>query len=146
MIQLFIYDNHGQQEFTEKLGTVSEGPETGTVGSDVREYNPRGDIIIISRHTHEVLGSPPGHILLYDRERLTLGLQPSNPSVEKNAYPAKPRGSHGGRRIRGYRAMREFAIDLDVTVHFHHCQIDNSGILILDLLDTRKIGRKVSKW
>jgi hypothetical protein len=97
--------------------------------------NPSGDIVI-SRRTHEVLGSPDAYLLLFDRERRVIGLQPSNSAVEKDAYPARPRGKHGGRRIRGYRLCREFGITLDRTVRFHRCQLDNSGTLILDLYDS----------
>ena len=33
--------------------------------------------------------------------------------------------------------IREFGVQLYETVRFHRCQLDNSGILILDLRDTR---------
>lgn len=102
--------------------------------------NPDGDIVI-SRYTHEKLGGPEAYVLLFDRERRVIGMRPAVPAVEKNAYPARPRGRHGGRRIRGYRLCREFGIVVDRTVRFHRCQIDNSGVLILDLLDARAIGK-----
>jgi hypothetical protein len=101
--------------------------------------NPDGDIII-SRYTHEKLGAPEAYVLLFDRERQVIGLRPAVMAVERNAYPAKKRGNFGGRRIRGYRLCREFGIVLDRTVRFHRCQIDNSGVLILDLGDTRAVG------
>ena len=105
--------------------------------------NPGGDIII-SRATHEVMGSPDSYVLLYDRERDTIGLRPARLAVEKNAYKAIDRGPYGGKRINGYRMCRQFGIDLNVTVRFHHCQIDNSGVLVLDLRDTvsAKKGRR----
>ena len=59
--------------------------------------NPEGDIVI-SRRTHEVLGSPDSYVLLYDRERDVIGLKPALLGVEKNAYPARVRGRYGGRR------------------------------------------------
>ena len=101
--------------------------------------------IRLSRVTHEALGSPESYELLYDRERETIGLRPARLAVEKNAYKAIDRGPYGGKRINGYRMCRQFGIDLNATVRFHHCQIDNSGVLILDLRDTvpakKRIGR-----
>lgn len=105
--------------------------------------NPQGDLVI-SRFTHEVLGTPDSYLLLYDRERDVIGLRPARAAVEKNAYPARPRGRHGGRRIRAYRLCREFGIHIYETVRFHRCQLDNSGILILDLRDTRPAGKRRS--
>lgn len=102
--------------------------------------NPDGDIII-SRYTHEALGSPDSYVLLFDRERQVIGMRPARLAVEKNAYPARPRGRHGGRRIRGYRLCREFGISIGKTVRFHRCQMDNNGVLILDLQDTRPAGK-----
>jgi hypothetical protein len=103
--------------------------------------NPQGDLVI-SRRTHEVLGSPDSYLLLFDIERNVIGLRPANSAVEKNAYPVRRRGRYGGRRIRALRMMREFGVKLYETVRFHRCQLDNSGILILDLRDTRPGGQR----
>ncbi|MGI8812352.1 MAG: hypothetical protein ACR2IH_07455 [Pyrinomonadaceae bacterium] len=97
--------------------------------------NPEGHIRL-SRVTHEALGSPDSYQLLYDRERDVIGLRPARLAMEKNAYKAIDRGPYGGKRLNGYRLCREFGIDTNETVRFHHCQIDNSGVLILDLRDT----------
>ena len=103
--------------------------------------NAEGDLVI-SRRTHEVLGSPDSYLLLFDVERNVIGLRPANAAVEKNAYPARRRGRYGGRRIRALRMMREFGVQIYETVRFHRCQLDNSGILILDLRDTRPAGKR----
>lgn len=92
--------------------------------------------IRLSRVTHEAMGSPDSYVLLYDRERETIGLRPARLAVEKNAYKAIDRGPYGGKRINSYKLCREFGIVIDETVRFHHCAIDNSGVLILDLRDT----------
>lgn len=103
--------------------------------------NPDGDIII-SRYTHEKLGAPDSYVLLFDREREVIGLRPARMDKEKNAYPARKRGNYGGRRIRGYRLCREFGIRIGQTVRFPRCQLDNRGILLLDLKDTRPANRR----
>ena len=92
--------------------------------------------IRLSRVTHEMLGSPDSYVLLYDRERETIGLRPARLAVEKNAYKTIDRGPYGGKRINSYKMFREFGIVLGETRRFHHCGIDNSGVLILDLRDT----------
>ena len=102
--------------------------------------NRAGDIVI-SRYTHEVLGAPDSYLLLFDRERSVIGLRPARGAVERNAYPARDRGRHGGKRIRGYRLCREFGITVRQTVRFHRCQLDNDGVLILDLNDVRVAAR-----
>ena len=103
--------------------------------------NPGGDIVI-SGYTHEKLGAPDSYLLLFDRERRVIGLRPARMAVERNAYPAKKRGDYGGIRVRGYRLCREFGITLNETVRFHRASMDNSGVLILDLHDTRPVARR----
>jgi hypothetical protein len=103
--------------------------------------NPGGDIVI-SRFTHKALGDPDSYVLLFDRENWCIGLQPARSQVDKNAYPARLRGRHGGRRIRGYRLCREFGIRVEETVRFHRAAMDNRGVLILDLNETRSAGQR----
>jgi len=104
-------------------------------------------VLVLSRYTHEELGSPDSYVLLYDRERMVIGLRPARASVDKNAFPVGTRGRHGGKMIRAYRLCREFAISIDKTVRFHQCSIDFSGVLILDLKDTRptRTGKKIKR-
>ena len=103
--------------------------------------NAEGDIVI-SAFTHKTLGEPDSYLLLFDRERSVIGLRPARSAVERNAYPARDRGRHGGKRIRGYRMCREFGIRVERTVRFHRCRLDNDGVLILDLNDVRTVGKK----
>jgi hypothetical protein len=99
--------------------------------------NPDGDIVM-SRFTHERTGSPESYVLLFDRATKTIGMRAARP-VEKNAYPARPRGRHGGRRIRGYRLCKEFGIKVPRTVRFSNPHLDTDGVLILDLHEARLV-------
>lgn len=103
--------------------------------------NPQGDIVI-SRFTHEACGQPPAYVLLFDRENKAIGLKPMNSEDVKNAYPARVRGRHGGRRIRGWRLCREFGLKVDRTVRFPSCYLDVDGVLILDLEEARYLKKK----
>lgn len=105
--------------------------------------NQYGDIIL-NKIAHESLGSPETCALLYDRERLTIGIKPS-PIDMNNAFPLRPRGPHGGVRIRAHRLLRDFGIAVSQTLVFDGCQIDNRGILILDTRMARELTRKKKK-
>ena len=106
---------------------------------------PDGELWL-SKKTHEALGSPPGYVLLFDRERQVVGMRPSDPQHKTTAYPAQPRGRHGAVRVRANRLVRDFGIYSPETVRFPRAQIDRQGVLILDLKDTvrsaKKRGRK----
>ena len=116
------------------------GAEESRWTSMYASMNRYGDIII-SRVTHEKLGKPAAYQLLYDRERDVIGLRPARIDVDEHAFPARVRGRHGGMRIRGHKMIREFGIYVDATRVFHRCQMDNHGVLILDLGDTRLVGK-----
>jgi hypothetical protein len=105
---------------------------------------PDGDITI-SAHTHRTLGEPDSYVLLFDRERSVIGLQPARSAIEKDAYPARDRGKHGGKRIPGHTLCREFGIALPHSVRFHKCLIDPQGVLILDLNETVPCGKSRPK-
>ncbi len=105
--------------------------------------NTHGDIVL-SRVTHEAMGAPEAYVLLYDATHETIGLRPGR-LAEKNAYPARPRGPHGGRRIRGNRLVRQFSLQIFATVRFHRCSKNKHGVLILNLQDAEPIQRKKKK-
>ena len=105
--------------------------------------NPEG-YLVITRFTHQALGSPDSYQLLYDPERHVIGMRPARFGIDQHAFPARLRGRNGGRRISAYRMLREFGFDIHETVRFHHAQLDNSGVLILDLKDTIKRHKKGS--
>ncbi len=101
--------------------------------------NPKG-YITLSRTTYEKTGSPRAFVLLFDTVNNKIGLKPSALSM-RNAYPAGVQGRHGGRVVRAYRLMQEFGIDLPETIRFHDAEIDEDGVLILDLRTARVSAR-----
>ena len=101
--------------------------------------NRKGEIAM-SRVTYERLGEPRAFLVLFDTVNNRIGLKPSTPST-RNAYPAGVQGRHGGRVVRAYRLMQEFGIDLPETVRFHDAEIDEDGVLILDLRTARVSAR-----
>lgn len=93
--------------------------------------NPKGEIVL-SRFTHQAAGAPESYLLLYDRLNNTIGLNPAGRST-RNAYPAGRRGKHGGRLINAWRLLQEFRITLNETIRFTKPELDEDGVLLLDL-------------
>ncbi|MBV9217202.1 MAG: hypothetical protein JO053_13615 [Acidobacteria bacterium] len=106
--------------------------------------NPKG-LIWLSGFTHQAMGEPDAYVIVYDPDMNVLGLQPGRANVTQNAYPAKPRGRHGGQLIRAYRLIREFNLYVPETMWFPRSFIDNSGTLILELHDVKAATTKKRK-
>ena len=93
--------------------------------------NPAGDIVM-SRVTYEMMGEPKAFLILYDKPNNRIGLKPAHLST-RNAYPARVSNRAGAKMVRGHRLTREHRIILPHTVQFYDADIDEDGILILDL-------------
>ncbi len=106
--------------------------------------NKYGDIVI-NRVAHEKLGKPEACQILYDRDRETIGLKRAKPEKDTEAFPIRDRGKAGGLRIRANRLLREFGITLLETRVFHRCQLDNRGVLILDLRYSQPLARRYKR-
>ena len=104
--------------------------------------NPQGDIVL-SRVTYEILDSPPAFLILYDKTNNRIGLKPAALAT-KNAYPVRVSNRAGAKMVRGHRLTREHRIDLPQTVRFYDADIDEDGILVLDLR-TAKISPRARK-
>jgi hypothetical protein len=103
--------------------------------------NPMGDIVL-SRVTYEMLDSPPAFVILFDKRNNRIGLRPAALAT-KNAYPARVASRCGAKKVRGHRLTREHRIDLPQTVQFYDADIDEDGVLVLDLR-TAKISPRAA--
>lgn len=97
--------------------------------------NPKGDIVM-NRATYEMVGAPAAFLLLFDRTNRRIGLKPTGRNI-RNAYPVCVSNRAGGKKVHGHRLTRQYRIDLPQTVQFDDAQIDDDGILILDLRTAR---------
>ncbi len=88
--------------------------------------------IVMSRVTHERLGSPEAFLLMFDQFNRRLGLKPVG-MEERNAYPARQYGRRGAKIVRAYRLLTEFALRPPDTLEFVSPEIDRDGNLILHL-------------
>ena len=99
--------------------------------------------IVISRSTHEKLGSPGAYVVMFDPLRHRLGLHPES-SDNPNAYPARKQGRSGAKIIRAHRMIREFGIQPPDTLEFPEAKIVD-GVLILELQTARTSPRAHSQ-
>ena len=105
--------------------------------------NRKGSIVM-TKHTHQRLGEPKAFILMFDTVNSRIGLKPTSPSSH-NAYKVGPSGKYGGKVVYAYRLAREFGIDLPETIEFQNPEIDQDGILVLDLRTARVSSRVWTK-
>lgn len=94
----------------------------------------------MNRTAHERLGAPDTVALLFDRANSCIGLKPSLRQM-RNTFPLTARGRHGGRCVRAFVLIKEFGIQIAETLEFIDAEIDQDGILILDL-NTAKISNR----
>jgi hypothetical protein len=114
---------------------VIEHRQPNRWGVKYASINPDG-VIQINRRTLETLGEPDSVILMYDTESQTIGIKPAR-SFDRNTFPLRKKGKHGGRIVRAYQLLKEFNIKLTATLKFAETTIEN-GILLLDLKKTIK--------
>ena len=104
--------------------------------------NSKG-MIVMNRAAYERLGEPSAFLLLYDTANHTIGLKPTAPQI-RNAYPAASSGRHGGRKLSAYRLMTEFSLHIKETLEFPEAEIDEDGILVLNLRTAKVSNRAIN--
>ena len=123
-----------------------EVPRDNVIGQWAALYvtmNRKG-FLVMSRLTFQRMGEPKAVILLFDQVNNRIGLKPAQLST-RNAYHIGPSGSHGGKMVRAYRLMQEFGIVIPETIRFQDPEIDEDGILILDLRNARVSTRGATR-
>ena len=101
--------------------------------------NPKGNIVI-NLATHERMGSPEAVNLLFDAVNNRIGLKPTSAAL-RNAFRLHRHGRGLRRRVWALKLVREVGIAVRETIEFQNPEIDQDGILILDLRDTRVSAR-----
>lgn len=92
---------------------------------------PNGDIVF-TRTTWDIMERPEHALVLYDRRSQTIGVKPVRAGIT-NTFRVQPHGRHGGRIVRAVTLCQQFLIKLERTVRFHDAEIDEDGVLNLDL-------------
>ena len=104
--------------------------------------NAKGSIVM-NRAAHQRMGSPQAYLLLFDPANQTIGLRPTYPNI-KNAYPVLKSGRHGGRRVGAYRLLTERGLHIKETLEFPDAEIDQDGILLLNLRTAKVSNRAIN--
>jgi hypothetical protein len=102
--------------------------------------NPKG-VIAMNRATYEKLEQPKAFFLMFDSVNNRIGLQPTAPGVKNSFHVGKH--NKGGAKIRAWRLICECKILLPQTIQFQEPDIDEDGVLVLDLR-TYKIPTRVA--
>lgn len=118
------------------------GPKN--VESDLHVTMNSNGVILIGARAFEQMGKPDAAVLLFDKLNSKIGLMPSHERVE-NAYPMQSKGKHRHRVLRANRFCRHYGIKIDRTIEFPNAQINDEGVLILDLKTTTVTGRPANK-
>lgn len=104
--------------------------------------NSRG-AFLLNRKAFEAMEAPAAVMLLFDENSKVIGLKPADIRL-KNAFPVIQRDKHHNRRIQASPFCKHFKIKVERTVLFNEVDIDNEGIMKLELTKTTSIGR--GRW
>jgi hypothetical protein len=104
--------------------------------------NPKG-MIYLNGSAMKALDNSDRLELRYDEFNNTIGLKPTN-SLNVHAFKAALKGKHGGRKIRAFRLLKQFQIKLDCPVRFLKPEMNEEGMMVLDLRQTSVAVRKRS--
>ena len=123
----------------------TECPNEGWLGRWVGVWvtmNPKGRIVL-GQKVYKQLGEPEWVKLLFDKPNRRIGIKPTNKGAT-NAYRVSRESARAPMIVRAYRLMVEFDIQLGETVQFDDAEIDEEGILVLNLRTARTcvMGRR----
>jgi hypothetical protein len=114
------------------------GPSGAVSGLHV-SLNRKGEILIGAR-TFRKFGEPEQVLLLFDRRNKSIGIVPTTPKAT-NCYPLIEKKNGGHRVIRANLFCRHYGINADQTIVFNTAEIDEDGVLVLNLNEYRYVVR-----
>jgi hypothetical protein len=135
----YIRFSEGYEYMKRNWAEIPRGDKRAQWAGIYVTMNSKG-MIVMNRAAHERMDLPTAFLLLYDRANNTIGLKPTSVSM-RNGYPAHKSGRHGGRRVSAYRLLKEHGLVVKETLEFPDAEIDEDGILVLNLR-TAKISNR----
>ena len=112
----------------------------GSAEDELRITLSRKGEIMIGAKAFEKLGKPEMAVLLFDQVNSVIGLMPSNRHAA-NAYPLKAKAGAKHRVVRANKFCRHHGIKVDRTVAFSKPEIDEDGVLVLELRNLVGVGK-----
>jgi hypothetical protein len=122
-----------------KWETFNGKPFSRLSRNEVRvTLGPRRTIYLNGR-AHEALGRPGAVELLYDGNRRVIGIKPTD-MRRSNAFPVRNQTGHY-RHISAAAFCQHFRIRPTATMLFQNVEIDDQGVMELDLTNTVTVTR-----
>ena len=98
-------------------------------------------VIYLNGKAFDAIDRHPAVEMLYDGNRRIIGLKPVDPH-KSYAFQVKKHGSSGDyHRISASAFCQHFRLQIDRTLLFEGAELDNDGVLLLDLNRTVTVGR-----
>ena len=105
--------------------------------------NPK-HVILMNGNMYEKLGSPEAVVLLFDKLNSVIGVNPA-PKSRTNAFPVTSKTKGRQKMIRATPFCRHHNIKVDKTTAFINADVDEEGVLRLDLKATTPITRRTMR-
>lgn len=96
--------------------------------------------ILLNDLAYEALGAPTAVELMFDEGQKIIGLKPVE-ARRPHAFPVKPRKGSRHRVIRAAAFCTHFGIKIDRTVLFNEIDIDNDGVMKLEIAKATNVSR-----
>jgi len=100
--------------------------------------SPKG-MILLNRIAYQALEEPQAVVLLFDENERTIGLKPADPT-RQNAFPIKQKDQYHNRTIATNSFCRHYNLIPTRTILFNNAEVDNDGVLRLELRETIAVG------
>ena len=105
--------------------------------------NPK-HVILLNGNIYKKLGSPEAVALLFDKLNSVIGINPV-PRSKSNAFPVRSKLNGRQKMIRATPFCRHYGISVDRTTAFMNADVDEDGVLRLDLKSTTTITRRTMR-
>ena len=100
-------------------------------------------VFVLNGKAYEALEMPAAVTLHYDEDERVIALKPVDARLP-NAFPVKQKDNFKYRMINASPFCRHFRIRIERTVLFNEVDIDNDGVMMLELRNTTSIAR--GRW
>jgi hypothetical protein len=106
--------------------------------------NSRGNIYL-NRRALEALNMPEAVVLLFDPGSKTIGIRRAA-AERRNAHRLKTKDVKGlGKMVYAADFLRHYGISISETLAFEMPELDEDGILVLNLSETIRTGKRKAK-
>jgi hypothetical protein len=99
------------------------------------------NILTFNKFARKMLGEPEAVLLLFEKKESMIGLVAAS-LKDQDAFPMKPKGGGLNYIVHAAPFCRHFGIVIEKTERFDGPEIDDQGILRLDLKNTHDVSNR----